>query len=197
MIGNSLIHIILEALFPIHHSERELASYGPEQAYDNLPPAPATSLAHASAIFAYKDPCVTQLVWSIKYKKSSHSVLIAGYALYKTLTEKYCSDRESPVVIIPIPISNRRRKERGYNQCELLTDEIQRLDITHRFTILNNALIRSRHVSRQTLKNRTERLESTGGIFSTNEEVLDTIDRRSLIIIIDDVITTEIGRAHV
>ncbi len=112
-------------------------------------------------------------------------------------------------VIIPIPITKRRKNERGYNQCELLVNEIERLDIDKKFIICKDLLGRVHHLSRQTLKNREDRLESAKGIFTVNEETrkrimnednqigneLEIINSENnidntIIIVIDDVITT-------
>lgn len=98
-----------------------------------------------------------------------------------------------PVVVIPMPITNRRRKERGYNQCELLVDEIERRDKNNAFRIEKNLLIRTQHTSRQTLKGRGDRVESARGIFAVNE-IIPIEHKQGLklfpVIIIDDVITT-------
>ena len=107
-------------------------------------------------------------------------------------------------VLIPMPITPQRRKERGFNQCELLTDEIKRLDKENRIVIINNLLLRIHNIAHQTLKDRAARLESTKGIFSINKEIMKlnnvnikeynnmTIEqlKKTQIVIIDDVITT-------
>ncbi len=182
--------IIIDALFPVSKAEQELFLLQPEQVFDKLPPAPAfTGLAipvkdakNMKSIFAYKDERVTKLVWNIKYKKSAHAVRIGGYALWWRLR------RATPALIIPIPITNRRRKERGFNQCELLVDEIERLDVSKQFKIEKNLLTRVHHSSRQTLKSRPSRVEGAKGIFTVLSRV--DLDRSITIIIIDDVITT-------
>ncbi len=185
---------ILDALFPLSKEEEEILSFTPEEATRKLPAAPpydasVVPLKSVKSVFAYKDERVSKLVWSIKYKKSIHSTQIGGYALYKTLPQG------SKAVIVPIPITSRRRRERGFNQCELLLDEIQRLDFEKRFIFEKDLLQRVQHASHQTLKSRDERLRSSKGIFSVNEEpakqlmgALSTFDH--LVIIIDDVITT-------
>ncbi len=96
-------------------------------------------------------------------------------------------------VVIPMPITNRRRKERGYNQCELLTDEMERLEQTNdysRFTVRKDILFRTHHATRQTLKGRHERVESAKGIFGVRRNVITPELLRAKIIVIDDVITT-------
>ncbi len=158
---------ILDALFPLSPAEQVLSTYTPEQAYVVLPRAPKVPISDATSVFAYKDERVAKLVWNIKYKKSKHAVGLGGYALYQRLLTMGL-----PVgsMVIPIPITSKRRRERGYNQCELLVEEIRRLDVDGHFIIQNDLLIRTQHSSRQTLKGRVDRLESARGIFSLHDK---------------------------
>jgi predicted amidophosphoribosyltransferase len=113
------------------------------------------------------------------------------------------------IIVVPMPITARRRRERGFNQCELLADEIERLATADaaknigddlgtdkRLVVMRNLLVRKIHKSRQTLKDRAERLESAQDIFAANEGVAGQIknsahlNNGALIIVIDDVITT-------
>ena len=104
-----------------------------------------------------------------------------------------------PLVLVPMPITRARRRERGFNQCELLLEEILKLDGAQRISYAKNLLVRVRHTSRQTLKNREERLESAeGGLFAAHEDSLarlrEALAERgassAFIVVIDDVITT-------
>jgi ComF family protein len=199
---SSLYKTLTDALFPISEVEQGLFLLQPEQAYEELPSAPgyeglAVPMKDVQSIFAYKDERVMKLIWNIKYKKSTRAVKIGGYALHKKLIEiaSVAPTRETTsIIIIPIPITNRRRKERGYNQCDLLVDEIEWLSrgstslTSSRFIIEKNLLVRTHHVSRQTLKGRKDRVESSQGIFEVNKEVNEI--KKTPIIIIDDVITT-------
>ena len=199
-----LYNIFLESLFPISSHERKLFSYTPEEAYSVLPKAPPVPIQNAISIFAYKDERVTKLIWNIKYKKSATAVAIGGYALYQKLLE-FREERplglsggriSRKIIILPIPVTLRRRRERGFNQTELLIEEIKLLDKNSKFIAINDLLVRRQHVSRQTLKGRAERLQSTQNIFSLDENVLKRIAsevsevEKSAIMIIDDVITT-------
>jgi ComF family protein len=188
---------MLEALFPSTKSEKELFSLSPEQALEILPRAPETPFTNMRSTFAYKDDRVTRLIWNIKYKKSKRATEIGGYALYSKLIEITRSDlvKENTRIIIPIPITKRRKNERGYNQCELLADEIARLDTEKRFVIEKELLRRIHHADRQTLKDRTDRLTDAKGIFSVDDIFADKIkndtnQNKIPIIVIDDVITT-------
>ncbi len=185
---NYLYNIFLEALFPLSEKEKELFSYSPQEAYVILTRAKQLDPSSLSSIFAYKDERVEKLIWNIKYKKSELAVKIGGYALFKELTLKTkCS---GSITLIPIPISKKRYRERGFNQCELLVNEISRLDTEKIFTIRKNLLIRTQHTSRQTLKDRHARLESARGIFQVTIDSGRDLLSSNQIIIIDDVITT-------
>lgn len=137
-----------------------------------------TEYPFIKSVFSYKDPLVRELIWQIKYRKNKHALRLAGHALFESL--------DRPALLIPIPISKKRRKERGYNQCELLIDEIMKWNIKNEFKKDYNLLIRAKHIDKQTLKNRSERIENTKNIFEvTSKEGLG-----KKIIIIDDVSTT-------
>lgn len=146
-----------------------------------MPRTSATEFPFIESIFSYKNPLVKELIWQVKYKKNKHAVHLAAYALLQRLSKLSQSS-----LLVPIPISKKRRKERGYNQCELLIDEILKLDTENKFQKDFELLIRSKHIEKQTHKDRSERLENTKGIFEATRK--ENLQRK--IIIIDDVSTT-------
>jgi len=196
-----------EALFPLPEPEREVLAMGAGAAFKDLPRANRAPTPEACSIFSYKDDRVWRLVWSIKYKKSAGGTVIAGYALYQILLSYLFVVPQ--IIIVPMPITARRRRERGFNQCELLAEEIERLATAdaaqnigddlgtdNRLVVIRDLLVRKIHKSRQTLKDRAERLESAQDIFAVDEEVARRIkngahfNSETLTIVIDDVITT-------
>jgi predicted amidophosphoribosyltransferase len=198
--------IILQALFPSSKTDNELFSYNKELAIDILPPAPNSPIISAQSIFAYKNDLVKSLIWNIKYKKSAKAIEIGAYALYLRINKIASEIKTQKILLVPIPISHRRKNERGYNQCELLLDKIVEFnDISSKpnneQTIIsyNNLLYRTTHKDRQTLKDRSHRLEDAKNIFGINHESLDRLKTKLdklnsnfdiAVIIIDDVITT-------
>ncbi len=198
-----LYTIFLDSIFPLSKAEKVIFALPPEKAYLDFPRAPRSPVQNTHSVFAYKDECVTKLIWNIKYKKVSHSIAIGGYALYQELKNSAVNAGKShgdfPLIVIPMPITQRRRNERGFNQCELLTDEIGRLDTKHLFSIRTDMLERVHHTSRQTLKDREERLESAKGVFEMNEKMLEKLKdsgwkegslKNTMVVMVDDVITT-------
>ncbi|MEN9913195.1 MAG: hypothetical protein RLY66_603 [Candidatus Parcubacteria bacterium] len=199
-IFTNLYRTILDALFPLSPVEQALLSLSPEEALRALPPAPDYSglivdLPYAHSVFAYKDDRVSRLIWNIKYKKSTHAVNIGGYALFSELEDIISALPQEIllVLVVPIPITTSRRRERGYNQCELLIDEIDRLQQqlgTSTLVFEKDLLLRIGNTSEQKLKNRKERAEGAHDIFSVNTEKVSLYNKNMHIIVLDDVITT-------
>ncbi len=163
----ALSSAIADAIFPISPAERELFAMDPSTAFRVFPRAKNFPSLEACSVFAYRDERVTQLIWSIKYKKSRPGAAIAAYALFRML-DAY-SNAADPIVVVPMPITKRRRRERGFNQCELIMDELRKLDRQDRFIFTDDLLVRTQHMSRQTLKDRSHRLESAQNIFAVNQ----------------------------
>lgn len=172
-----ILQLLFDLIFPPNPEELKLRTLS---SADFIKIAKQSS--SKEALFSYQDPLVKELIWQIKYKKNKHAVEIASYAIYKKLCENFTDS----VLLIPIPISKKRRRERGYNQCELIVDEILKLDQENRFLTDYNLLARVKHIERQTLKGRKERIENTKNIFEVNKKGYGNIK----IILVDDVITT-------
>lgn len=183
---------ILDALFPVSASEKLVISMSPEEAFNELPKATQTPIERTISIFAYKDERVEKLVWSLKYKKSKAAAKIGAFAVLQTLKHWPIPDSYSTeYILIPMPITKRRRNERGYNQCEILLGQMKEFRSDVKCAVNEKLLKRVQHKSRQTLKNRSERLKSSKGIFSVDKEVMQNLyDPNSIYVVVDDVITT-------
>lgn len=199
-----IFHFLLDSLFPIKNLDRILFSLSKEQAYTSLRPSPPTPFNFIKSVFAYKDELVKCMVWNIKYKKSAKALEIGGYALHRYISETFdlANNESQQILLIPIPISTRRKNERGYNQCELLIDEIIKFDIDNsskKLIFSKNLLKRKIHRDRQTLKNRNRRLEDAKKIFEIKLSEIQRIEfatklpittDKLQVIVIDDVVTT-------
>jgi len=208
-----LCSLFIEALFPIPLAEQWIWNTPKEDIFKILPRAYRSPIPESFSIFSYKNEKVWHLIWAIKYKKSKEASTLAGFALYRfikifaqvTPNQRELSSIDPDIVVIPIPISRQRRRERGFNQCELLTAEIAKFKLERlgsenitagTITIINDLLIRNRHTSRQTLKDKSHRQKSTEDLFGVNRKILDTRFKNQdkikdvTFIIIDDVVTT-------
>lgn len=197
--ARSVARAALDALFPKSPEEREIELLSPEQAFAFLPRATKLTADRAESgdadvysVFAYKDPLVSRLVWSLKYAKSGHAADICGYALARKaqeLADAAGLSSDSPITIVPIPMTAKRRRERGFDQVALLADMLEKHAtrvLAGRQVSVARLLRRTAHSSRQTLKGRAERIESARGIF----ESIPFAPTNGSVIVIDDVVTT-------
>ena len=87
-------------------------------------------------------------------------------------------------LIIPVPLSKKKQRQRGYNQCDYIARGIS--EITG-IIICTDCIERSINTDTQTAKGRIERWKNTEGIFRiTNAETL----KGKHILLLDDVATT-------
>lgn len=86
--------------------------------------------------------------------------------------------------IMSIPLSAKRRRERGFNQAELIAEELSPLAA---IPIFKNGLARVKHSTPQSeTKGRKDRLLNVAGAFSADAELVSGKN----IILLDDVITS-------
>ena len=126
----------------------------------------------------------------IKYKFNEKSYLYKTFVNFLLKNEKFFKILESYDTIIPVPISKKRKKQRGYNQSELIAKELANklkidLDIS--------SLCKQKDIIEQSKLSKEERVENIKGAYILqkqnyiqNENVLE--DKK--IILIDDVFTT-------
>jgi ComF family protein len=130
------------------------------------------------SLFSYKDPLVKAVVWNMKFRKNRKCFTLAGKLLYPMIPSGY--------LIIPVPISSKRRRDRGYNQAEILAEEIKNLDKEGRLEIGKDLIVK-KHVPAQTSLLRKKRMENMKGVFIVTKP--EKIRGRD-IVVLDDVITT-------
>src|SRR3989344_6085699 len=95
-------------------------------------------------------------------------------------------------ILIPIPLSSKRYRERGYNQAELLCENLVKLDENVNFKLEKNILIKQIDTKHQAhILNRSERLKNIVGSFTilyTGKNI--GLIKNKNIILIDDITTT-------
>src|ERR1035437_8603416 len=72
------------------------------------------------AVFDYRDPIIKKVIWELKYHHKRYLGEKLGLLLYEFLIEDI-SDLKIEVsgrsiYVVPVPISNKKTKVRGYNQ---------------------------------------------------------------------------------
>lgn len=129
-----------------------------------------------SGLFCYKNPIVKTLIWNIKFRKNMQCINLVSQLMYKHIKTLKIEDP----LIIPVPLSPKRRRERGYNQTELITKGFLGFEIATDCITRKNTLP-------QTSLPRQERIHNLKNTFTVT--CPEKVKGRN-IIIIDDVLTT-------
>ncbi len=147
-------------------------------------------LTHAR--FAYRDPVIRKMIWALKYRGVRAVGDRFGALLYDYLTEdlseiSLLNGSDNNFLIIPIPLSSARQRERGYNQATAIARGFANRGGKN-FLIREDILSRPRDTGSQTeIKERAKRLKNMQKAFAVKDS---NLVKGKQIIIIDDVTTT-------
>ena len=140
-------------------------------------------IERASAFLYYsKGGDVRELLFQLKYYGNQKIGYFMGRCMAKELISTGFFDGIEG--IIPIPLHDRKRKSRGYNQSELLAEGISSIV---RIPLFKNVLRRKQYTETQTHKSNYERWSNVMDVF---EGV--SLERLSFkhVLLVDDVLTT-------
>lgn len=120
----------------------------------------------------------------LKYKFQEGSYLYKTFVNFILKNQKFFEFIKSYDTIVPVPISKKRYKERGYNQSYLIAKEISKKT---KLELQNRCIIKSKNVIEQSKLNKEEREKNIKGVY-------EIIDKENLqnkrIILVDDIYTT-------
>ena len=176
----ALMQKILDAVVPPRTSERVVA----QLTADDL-----LSIAQDLRPLPYQDPRVRALVWEIKYYASTHACALAGAVLGEAVFS-IANEELGSLLLIPVPMHDRRLNSRGHNQTELLCTAAQAyLQNQYKMHLeyFPTALARTRLTSPQQGLPRHRRLHNVHKSMEATDKVL--VAGRTCIVI-DDVATT-------
>ena len=214
---NTILNSILNIVFPV-----KCISCGENgkdfclKCLSDVPPAERETAKWIFPLYDYRHPPIKKALWLLKYNGKKRLAGIFAEILYEKIIEELSElsvmENFNEAILIPIPLSTKRYRERGFNQAELICKELIRLSRTNHltppsaplsiskwrgvggevFTLENNVLIKPRETEHQArIHNRTERLKNIIGSFSikNEKENISKIKERN-IILIDDITTT-------
>lgn len=189
--------LCIDFLFPKKQEVLELETLSTEDLLNTLPQAEALKDKNTMAIFDYSHSLVKELIWELKYNGNIQIAKKLGEVLYDVIRHEL-RDRalfgspswreDKPIILVPVPISDKRRFERGWNQSELLAKQVIKNDSEKIFKYLPRQLAKLYHTESQTkTASRKERLKN----LTNSMKVLnfDTVAGKC-VIVIDDVTTT-------
>ena len=150
-------------------------------------------------LYDYRHPPIKKALWFFKYEGKKRLASIFAEIIYGKILEELSDlsamENFNNAILIPIPLSPKRYRERGYNQAELICRELIKInDLRHGVNVKleNNVLIKPKETEHQArIENRTERLKNIRGSFAVKnaKENRSKIKGRN-IILIDDITTT-------
>jgi len=209
---------ILNVIFPVNCIS--CGKTGSDLCTECLLGSPAAERESATWIFPlfdYRHPPIKKSIWLLKYKgkkklANTFAEIIYG-KIIEELSELSMMSNFSDPILIPIPLSKKRYRERGYNQAQLICEELIKIQkrnyltppsaplslirrgaggevsiLNENFNLLNNILIKTKETEHQVnIKDRSVRLKNLSNSFSVKNPEL--IKGRN-IILIDDVLTT-------
>lgn len=138
--------------------------------------------AAASVYFFSKSSALQSLLHQLKYRNQPNLGVWLGQQM--ALEAANTAWFEGVDFIIPVPLSAKKERIRGYNQSVCLA---QGLSNVLQIPLQTHSLQRHRHTATQTKKSRSERQRNVAGAFSVqNPQVLEN----KQVVLIDDVFTT-------
>ena len=120
----------------------------------------------------------------LNYKFKEKPFLAKTFVKFLSKQEKAFEIIKSYDKIIPVPISKKRFKERGYNQSKLIAKEISNYI---KIDVVENCLYKTKDIIEQSKLNKEERIKNVQGVYELkNMQIL----KRKKILLIDDIYTT-------
>ncbi len=129
---------------------------------------------------SYQDSVIQALIVENKYYQNRRAAKYLATFL-DSFIESLAADK---VLLVPIPLSTARQRQRGYNQ---VVEIIRQCSSAERSIML---LKRAKDTPPQTSLNKSARLRNLSDSFAVNESKLQKIPIGSTVLLVDDVVTT-------
>ena len=187
--------IILSLVASDDPQTTEIEKMSPSEFYSLAEPLKiGREIQKTIVLFEYSSPIVRKAVWEIKFRGNKLIAKLIAELLYDELIERLSEEKmfggvalNNRPLLLPIPISSKRRSERGWNQCEIIAHEMEKLDGGKNFEVRKNILVKNKNTGDQVGRSRAERLKNLENAFSVKNN--DSVKDR-FVIVLDDVITT-------
>lgn len=147
------------------------------------------------ALYEYRHPTVKKILTDAKYRKKWSALRAFGpylaSAMIDIVSEYIELNNYKQILIIPVPISNKRLKKRGFNQAQIIAESIfKNINKEERsgYKLALNVIKKVKDKTPQaSIHSKKERLNSPKGTF---EIINPALLAGSICIIIDDITTT-------
>lgn len=179
-----------DLLVPEKAKVRSLLQLDPGLMRELLPKSAVLS-KETAVLFDYQNEIVRLIVKSIKYKNNRDLRKRAAAYLYEEfldISSEIALFEGNPPLLLPMPMSRKEKRERGFNQCEELAREIKKLG-GENIEVSYSALQKIRETERQTKLSRGKREQNVKGSMIVPTESVRAV-RGRVCVVLDDVYTT-------
>lgn len=134
------------------------------------------------SVLKYKDLIRNSI---IKYKFCNNAYIYKTFSKIILNNKKICGFLKNYDIIIPVPMNNKKRRKRGYNQTELIAREIAKN--IKAISLEKDILIKENETIPQSKLTKKERKKNVVGVFKikNNNKVLN-----KKVLLFDDIYTT-------
>lgn len=172
---------LLRLVFPLSEDEQIIADISPSDFTHKLQIQNVHSVV---TVTSYSDPAVRAAVHLNKFHRHGDARRLLA-ALFETWLRAHVTE---PAVVIPVPLSKKRERQRGYNQVTIVADEATR-SLSHIY-VETKLLSRPKHTPPQTTLTRAERLKNMTNAFRARTDLAQGSLAGKHVILLDDVMTT-------
>jgi len=172
---NRFVHF-LEILFPPRKDQLLVSRYSHEPSV--YKPQCIAGVWH---IASYHQKDIKAAILENKFYRNVQATQLLADLLEQFISEKSISE----ALFIPIPLSAKRFRERGYNQSLLILNKLPAGT-----NIETNLLSRIRNTPPQMKLERSKRLLNLKGAFAVSPTNLERAGTPPMIVVVDDVVTT-------
>lgn len=136
----------------------------------------------------WEDPLLQDAIHKYKYKFVTDLAEPLAQILVKKITEPGWAQlfKGKNIMLVPVPLHQRRWRWRGFNQAELLAEKIGN---KFNWPVMGSLMFRRRYTRPQAKLKKEEREKNLVGVFGVGTRVSGELKDRT-IILVDDVITT-------
>ncbi len=120
----------------------------------------------------------------IDYKFNEKAYIYLTFVNFLLKNQKIFENIKNYDTIMPVPISEKRLRERGYNQSLLIAKKVSQHT---NLELVNNCLIKTKNIIEQSKLNKEERVRNIQGVYKLkNKKIIEN----KKILLIDDIYTT-------
>lgn len=181
---------IIDAIIP-QRKDYVTVAHITNQGIMKLPKAdPVEGHSWITSLFQYKNDTVRAIIWELKYKGVTLPLDNIGKLMFDeilaSISDTILFEAQAKFLLIPVPISNESRAERGYNQSEYIARSIVSHDSERLLLYAPQWFEKIRETPKQSkTESREDRLRNLHGCFRADPRIAN-----HYVILVDDVVTT-------